>query len=135
MTPSLLASEAEKLIGSPFRLHGRDPRSGIDCIGLLAAAMSGAGRSIALPTGYPLRLNDLARWLPDPQDCGFALAKLPFEPGDVVLTKPGPGQVHLAIAGPDLAWIHAHAGLRRVVTEVEIRVGTILHHWRLSPTN
>ena len=135
MTPDRLASEAEKLVGCPFRLHGRDPRSGIDCIGLLAAAMSGVGRSIALPTGYPLRLNDLTRWLPNPQDCGFIAADLPFEAGDVVLTQPGPGQVHLAIAGPELTWIHAHAGLRRVVSEVEIRAGTILHHWRLSPTN
>lgn len=135
MTPSLLASEAEKLIGSPFRLHGRDPRGGLDCIGLLAAAMAGAGRPIAVPTGYPLRLNDLTRWLPNPQDCGFAAADLPFEAGDVVLTQPGPGQVHLAIVGPALTWIHAHAGLRRVVSEAKICAGTILYHWRLSPTN
>ena len=135
MTPGLLAREAEKLIGCPFRLHGRDPDSGIDCIGLLAAAMAGAGRPIVLPTGYPLRLNDLTRWLPDPAQCGFAVADMPFEPGDVVLTRPGPGQVHLAIAGLALSWIHAHAGLRRVVSQTEIGPGSILHHWRLSPTN
>lgn len=135
MTPDRLASEAEKLVGCPFRLHGRDPRSGIDCIGLLAAAMARAGRSIVLPTGYPLRLNDLTRWLPDPQECGFAPANLPFESGDLVLTRPSPGQAHLAIAGPALTWIHAHAGLRRVVSEIGIPAGSILYHWRLSPTD
>ena len=135
MTPGLLASAAEQLVGCPFRLHGRDPASGIDCIGLLAAAMARAGRPIVLPTGYPLRLNDLTRWLPDPQECGFAPANLPFEPGDVILARPGPGQAHLAIAGPALTWIHAHAGLRRVVSETELRAGIVLHHWRLSPTD
>lgn len=134
MTPGQLASEAAKLVGGPFRLHGRDPHSGLDCIGLLAAAMAAAGRPIVVPTGYPLRLNDLTRWLPDPQAWGFVATSLPFEAGDVVLTQPGPGQFHLAIAGPAQTWIHAHAGLRRVVSETEFRAGSILHHWRLSPT-
>lgn len=132
MRGDVLAAEAEKLVGRRYRLHGRDPRSGIDCIGLLGAAMAGAGRCIVLPTGYPLRLNTLHRWLPDPKSLGFAATDGPFEAGDVVLTSPGPGQVHLAITGPRLTWIHADAGLRRVVCESGYRLGTLLHHWRLG---
>lgn len=130
MTARRLAREAERLVGAPFRLHGRDAGTGLDCIGLFAAAMSRAGKPVTVPTGYPLRVSDLARWLPDPAACGLCLAVPPFQPGDVVLLRPGPGQVHLAIAASDLAWIHAHAGQRRVVRDAALPAGTLIHHWR-----
>lgn len=125
-----LAREAERLVGRPFRLHGRDPRTGLDCIGLFAAAMGLAGTPVAMPTGYPLRVSDLSRWLPDPAACGLCPAALPFQPGDVVLLQSGPGQVHLAMAATDLAWIHAHAGQRRVVRDAALPAGALIHHWR-----
>ncbi len=34
-----LAAAALNLIGTPFRLHGRDPATGLDCVGLVAEAM------------------------------------------------------------------------------------------------
>ncbi|HEX4847500.1 MAG TPA: hypothetical protein VFV30_05115, partial [Novosphingobium sp.] len=61
------------------------------------------------------------------------VAERPFVPGDVVLLAPGPAQFHLAIAAADGAWIHAHAGLRRVVREPGLPAGTQTHHWRLLP--
>ena len=134
MTPARLAREAEALVGTRFRLHGRDPATGLDCIGLLVAAMARGGRQIAVPTGYPLRLRELASWLPDPAACGFAAAREPFRPGDVVMLQPGPAQFHLAIADRTCSWIHAHAGLRRVVCEAALPTGTITAHWRLRRT-
>ena len=135
MTPPRLAHAAEQLVGVPFRLHGRDPATGLDCIGLFAAAMALAGRAVEVPTGYTLRLRELARWLPDPASCGFALAAGPLQPGDAVLLRPGPGQVHLTIAGSAGGWIHAHAGLRRVVHDAQMPAGRVITCWRLLPPN
>ncbi len=127
-----LALAAEALVGTRFRLHGRDPASGLDCIGLLAAAMEKAGRPLALPTGYSLRLTNLSPWLPLPERLGFAAAAPPFQPGDVVMLSPAAGQFHLIIAGHG-SWVHAHASLRRVVSQPDLPVGDIVHHWRLIP--
>lgn len=133
MTGQALAAAAAALVGSRFRLHGRDPETGLDCIGLLAAALAGCGRPLTLPTGYPLRLRALSGWLPDAAACGFCAAEPPFLPGDVVMMQPGPAQFHLAIAAPERGWIHAHAGLRRVVQDCDLPAGPIIHHWRLLP--
>lgn len=127
-----LAAAAAALVGSRWRLHGRDPTSGLDCIGLLAAALAMTGRSAQLPTGYPLRIAGLAGWLPDPAGLGFEPVCKPFEPGDVVLLRPGPAQVHLAIAGPGGGWVHAHAGLRKVVHQDQLPDGALVGHWRLT---
>lgn len=135
MSGAALAEAAAALVGTRFRLHGRDPHTGLDCIGLLGAAMATIGRPIALPRGYPLRVSALNLWLPDLASCGFAPAAGQARPGDVVLLAPGPAQFHLAIAGPDADWIHAHAGLHRVVCQPQIPDGRIIHHWRLrSPS-
>lgn len=133
MTGAQLAAAAARLVGTRFRLGGRDPATGLDCIGLLAAALGAGGT--ALPAGYPLRIADPARWLPDPAGLGFAAASGPVRPGDVVLLRIGPAQLHLAIAGAAGDWLHAHAGLRAVVSSPQRPAGTVLHHWRLLPPN
>lgn len=132
MTPAQLAEAAETFVGVRFRLHGRNPATGLDCIGLFSAAMAKAGSACQLPTGYPLRVIDLEHWLPDPARLGFDGAQAPFRPGDVIMLRPSIGQFHLAIAGP-AGWIHAHAGLRRIVRQPDLPSGTLVHHWRLTP--
>lgn len=134
MTGPDLAAAALALVGTRFRLQGRDPATGLDCIGLLGAAMAACGRPLTLPTGYPLRLRALGSWLPDPAASGFARTEPPFTPGDVVMIEPGPAQFHLAIAAPGAGWVHAHAGLRKVVHDPELPKGPMTHHWRLLPT-
>ncbi len=126
-----LAAAALALVGRPWRLHGRDPATGLDCIGLLDAALIAIGQPARLPTGYPLRLRDWTSWLPDPAKFGFAVAATPVQPGDVVLLKLGQTQVHLAIAAPTGGWVHAHAGLRRVVRQDQWPDGEVVGHWRL----
>lgn len=128
-----LAKSSQQLVGTRFRLHGRDPASGLDCIGLLAAALHLAGRPVTLPSGYPLRLRDVQAWLPDPANLGFDEASGVPLPGDVVLLGLGAAQFHLAIAAEDGGWIHAHAGLRRVIHSSVLPTGEIAHHWRLAP--
>lgn len=130
MTGGDIAQAAADLVGTRFRLHGRDPATGLDCIGLFAAAMAHCGRPVVLPTGYSLRLNNIDAWLPDPAEFGFVNVSDLFQPGDVVMLSLGAAQFHLAIAAPQAGWIHAHAGLRRVVHAPQRPVGRIVHHWR-----
>jgi len=132
MTPRKLAHAAEALVGAPFRLHGRDPATGLDCIGLFAAAMEQAGRPVSVPTGYALRVSNPECWIPDPGSCGLREARGRHAPGDVVMLQPGPAQLHLAIADRHGGWVHAHAGLRKVVRDTELPAGAILYRWRLT---
>ena len=99
-------ARARSLVGTRFRLHGRDA-SGVDCIGLAAHAYR-----LDVPTGYALRGDDRARVEQALLALGFARA------GDlcsgVVLLNAGPMQLHLGLwTGTTL--IHADAALRRVV--------------------
>ena len=126
-----LAAAAGALEGCPWRLHGRDPATGLDCVGLLAAALAALGRHVSLPTGYSLRLCDPGHWMPDPATLGFEPALGSVEAGDVVLLRLGQAQVHLLIAGPGGGWVHAHAGLRRVVRQNQLPDGQMLGRWRL----
>ena len=133
MSGATLAEAAEALVGTRFRLHGRNPATGLDCIGLFAAAMAAIGRPPRVPNGYSLRLDDIARFRPLAPSFGFAEATGALVPGDVVMFAVGPAQFHLAIAATGGGIVHAHAGLRRVVCgppgEDWARVG----HWRLAP--
>lgn len=126
-----LAHTAESLVGTRFRLHGRDPASGLDCIGLFAAAMAGIDRPVVTPNGYAPRLRDLAAFRPLAAGYGFAETSGPAEPGDVLMFGVGPVQFHLAIAGRGGLFIHAHAGLRRVVLGPAGTDWQPAGHWRL----
>ena len=43
------------MVGVPFRAQGRDPRYGLDCVGLVWAAYAAVGCALPAPTDYPLR--------------------------------------------------------------------------------
>lgn len=133
MTATALALAAENLVGTPFRLHGRDPLTGLDCIGVLAAALAATGRFPVIPNGYALRLADTAAWLPAPETLGFVRAAGDVTAGDAVLLLAGPIQPHLAIRSTRAGWVHAHAGLRRVVHQRHRPDGLLVQHWRLAP--
>jgi cell wall-associated NlpC family hydrolase len=131
MNALTLAAAAEALVGTPFRLHGRDPATGLDCIGVFAAAMASSGRPVAVPNGYALRLRDLSAFEPLAARFGFAETTGPAFPGDVLMFAIGPVQFHLGIAARGGRLVHAHAGLRRVVLGPPGTDWEAAGHWRL----
>ncbi len=102
---------ARSLLGVSFRLHGRDPETGLDCVGLVSRACR---LKAGVPTGYALRGGDAELY-------GAIIGRLrltrrrgAFRAGDVLLMMAGPQQFHLGVwTGGSL--IHADATLRRVV--------------------
>lgn len=57
---------ARGLIGVPFRLHGRSGAHGLDCIGLAALALLGAGldglTGDIVPVAYGVLAFSVLRW-------------------------------------------------------------------------
>ncbi len=132
MTGAELADAAAAYAGVPFRLQGRDPAQGLDCIGLLEAALAAKGRTVVFAHGYALRNIDISGLVPAPESCGFTAVTDAVQPGDVLLLRPGPAQLHLVIATADGTFVHAHAGLRRVVIQPGPLPGELIEHWRVQ---
>lgn len=127
-----LAEAASGCLGIPFRLHGRDPRIGLDCVGLVAVSLVAVGAQPSIPTGYALRNRSIDPWLICADHCSLAPASGTPQAGDILLFHTGPCQQHLAIAWNASTIIHAHAGLRRVVRQPLDRSFRIQAHWRLT---
>lgn len=128
-----LARAAAALAGCRFRLHGRDPATGLDCVGLVGAALAAIGRPIAVPSGYDLRTGAWPGLAAFAADHGFVTAGGKPRAGDVWLLRPGPGQLHLAVVGPDGATlVEAHAGLRRIVITPLHPALRVMARWRLG---
>lgn len=102
------AAAARALVGARFRLHGRDPATGLDCVGVAACALGGEA-----PGDYAMRTGDADRaasWI-----AAAGLARVAEgRPGDVVLMRSGPAQLHLGVL-TEGGMVHADAQLRRVV--------------------
>ena len=128
MTPDRFAAAAEALLGAPFRLGGRDPATGVDCVGLVACALDGA----EAPTGYALRNSTIDRHLAFAARAGFRAASGAIERGDLILAQPGPAQHHLIVALGAAHYAHAHAGLRRVVLHAGPLPWPERARWRLA---
>jgi hypothetical protein len=117
-----VVERARAMIGVPFRLHGRS-EAGLDCVGLAAVAL---GREA--PCAYGLRSGDVARaegWL---RAAGLRLVNV-GRPGDLALVRPGPLQLHLMI-GTGAGFVHAHAGLGRVVEMPGVSPWPVIGWWR-----
>lgn len=127
-----LAAKALTLVGTPFRLHGRDPATGLDCVGVLAAALKTCGTAPHLPNGYVLRNRKLPELDKYVVGNGLVTASGPVIAGDVVLVRAGPCQFHLLIAVGSDHFVHAHAGLRRVICGELAADWPILRHWRMA---
>ncbi|WP_156140847.1 peptidoglycan endopeptidase [Sphingomonas sp. 37zxx] len=114
---SAVAAAARALVGVRFRLHGRDPATGLDCVGVVAAALAGAGAGagaqVTVPQGYAMRTGDADRVAMLIARAGLVRVER-MAAGDVVLVRSGPGQLHLGVWTGD-GLVHADAHLRRVV--------------------
>jgi cell wall-associated NlpC family hydrolase len=107
-----LAREALGLVGVPFRLHGRTG-TGVDCVGLVALAAWRAGHRGVAPDRYGLRGGRVAQFRAWLAAAGLRQVER-MQPGDVVLVQAGVRQFHLMVF-TGAGFVHAHAGLRRVV--------------------
>ena len=128
------ATAAAGLCGVPFRLHGRDLATGLDCVGLVVVALERCGRRAVAPEGYALRALSIAPLLGFAERNGFARCKpvAPAEAGDLILLRLSAIQMHLAIALDGERFVHAHAGLGRVVIERQPLPGEPIARWRLT---
>lgn len=132
MSDAIIA-RARVAVGARFRLHGRDPADGMDCVGLAAWALGVRD----LPTGYGLRSDDrdaaamliASAGLQRVADGPAAALLLLAQAGDLLLCLAGPGQLHLAIwTGASV--VHADAMLRRVVERPGPPPWPIIGCWR-----
>lgn len=119
-----IIAAARACVGARFRVHGRDPAFGLDCVGLAGAAF---GR--AVPDAYPVRGGSPAHVADLVAAAG--LRRIPAAeagPGDLLLVEAGPRQLHLVVLTPE-GFVHADAGLRRVVEAPGAPPGAILGAW------
>ena len=130
-----IAAAALSLVGSPFRLHGRNPHYGLDCVGLVEQSLRRAGQSVQAPIQYGLRMGSIEHLLTFAERAhlhavGDRLACPQSRPGDILLVRPGPAQFHLLVSLTDRGFVHAHAGLRRVVHSPTPPEWRSERHWR-----
>ena len=122
-----IVAAARAMVGVPFRLHGRSD-AGVDCVGLAVLALGRAGQGGIGPVAYGLRSGEVGlaeRWLGE-----AGLVRVDHgAPGDLALVRPGPLQLHLMIMVPG-GFVHAHAGLRRVVEMPGASPWPVLGWWR-----
>jgi hypothetical protein len=105
------ATRARALVGTRFRLQGRGA-DGLDCVGVVVATFGLPDESVR--RDYGLR--------GDHRDEAEACLQRHFRrvplrqsrAGDVLLLQPSLDQLHLAVR-TDAGFVHAHAGIRRVV--------------------
>src|SRR3546814_13891877 len=81
-TGPAVAAAAAQLLGTRFRLHGRDPATGLDCVGLVACAFERAGVTLQVPRGYHLRNATLSAPLQVAESSQRNRAAPPTPPGD-----------------------------------------------------
>ena len=119
-----IVATARALVGTRFRPQGRTPGQGLDCVGLVAAAL---GRG-AVRRDYALRGGCVRALVREMVQAGLREAS-EVEAGDVLVLRAGPGQLHLGIwTGTGL--VHADAGLRRAVERPGAPPWPVLSVWR-----
>lgn len=121
-----IVARARACVGARFRPQGRTIADGLDCVGLAGIAFAAK----TPPRDYALRGDAAARVA-----AGAAAAGLrPVDPGkaragDLLMVEAGPGQLHLLVL-TDLGFVHADAGLRRVVETPGPPPWPVLAAWR-----
>ena len=126
-----MAERARSLVGTPYRPQGRDPERGLDCVGTAAAAAGIPAEKVR--RDYALRGQRRAEL--EHELCEFGWRPMPGRvvlPGDVLVCRTGPAQLHLVVAVGG-TFVHADAGLRRVVERPFPAPWPIESIWRFAP--
>ena len=123
-----ISTRALQHLGVSFRLHGRDTVGGFDCVGLVADVLLHVGFEAQAPADYSLR-GRFSKQV-------FAFFNHPvltpvrtLQNGDFLAVRTATRQIHLMIA-VNGGFVHAHAGLRRVVLTPAPLPWPIMGHWR-----
>ncbi len=121
-------ARAREQLGTPFRLHGRNPAFGFDCVGLVAWACD---RIDDAPAGYNLRTYAVEHWIRQLDSLALRRASGEFEVGDIMFLRAGPAQLHLGLwTGASL--IHADARLGKVVEVPGALSWPVIAAWTLT---
>lgn len=134
MSGVALAEAARALVGVPYRRDGRDPATGLDCVGVIAAALAAIGRTPALPLRSTLRRREPPDLSAIATGAGLFRVTGGITAGDVLLVRCGAVQWHALVAITEARFVHAHAGLRRVVLGPADPAWATAAHWRLTAT-
>lgn len=126
MTGEEVAARARALVGVRFRPQGRSAAHGLDCVGLVAAALG----MEQVRADYSLRGGSAEALEAGLHGVGLVRVA-EAEIGDVLVMQAGPEQLHLGIV-TDAGLVHADAGLRRVVERPGVAAWAVLGVWRLS---
>ena len=121
---------ARRAVGAKFRLHGRDPAFGLDCVGLAGLAMRAAGFKDDVPGGYALRGGVAADFIAL-IDCDALVRTVLPLPGDLLLFAVESAQFHVAIKSVG-GFVHADAMLRRVVEWPDPAPWPLVAAWALA---
>lgn len=121
-----VVARARALIGVRFRPQGRKRESGLDCVGLAAAAVG----AIGVPRDYRLRGGSPTRLAEGLEAAGLVRVER-SRPGDVLVLETGPEQLHLGVLSNE-GLIHGDASLRRVVERPGPLPWPILSAWRME---
>ena len=105
------AGRARALVGTRFRLQGRT-ELGLDCVGLAAATYAIPADKIR--RDYRIRGDHAGEVRQTLRAYFRRVAARESRAGDLMLLRVAQDQLHLAIR-TDEGFVHAHAGLRRVV--------------------
>jgi murein DD-endopeptidase / murein LD-carboxypeptidase len=116
-------------VGTRFRVQGRAPGLGLDCVGVVLVAAAAAGMMVAPPPAYAQAGDNgayLDRALAE-AGCQRVAAALA---GDILVFAPTPRRRHLGVMTA-AGMVHAHAGLGRVVEGPIDPDWPIVGQWRL----
>lgn len=132
MTPRdcAVVAAARGVIGARFRVQGRDPAFGLDCVGVVAVSLRGAGYAGAIPGDYALRGGSVTEIVARFDAAGLERGTTPM-PGGIALFDAGCAQWHLAVIVPG-GIVHADAMLRRVVERPGPPPWTLIGCWHLQ---
>jgi cell wall-associated NlpC family hydrolase len=100
-----VAARARALVGVYFRPQGRTRETGLDCVGLVAAAL----KLDEVRADYRLRGGSAEELGQALGQAGLRRVKDAWE-GDVLVMRAGAEQLHMGVV-TEAGFVHAHAGM------------------------
>lgn len=102
---------ARSLVGVRFRPQGRDPQTGLDCVGVILCAFGLSADEVR--KNYRLRGQHLQELLSELSRHFRRIAVSASSGADVLVCSPSDDQFHLAVSCGE-SFVHADSRLRRV---------------------